>query len=143
MSSDFQVLFIPHGQLHAVPFAALPLPEGEGFQVFIKRHVLAIAPSISVAGICAKRWWQLANEDSCDLTSACVIGNPSETLSHAEDEAVFVAGKTCAEPQVILGDEATPENVFTRLEKAQLVSHFFSTSYNRIDARHLYAPLTL
>ena len=134
--SDVQVLFIPHGVLHGVPFAALPLPEGESTQPFIKRHGLAVAPSISVAGICAKRWRQLADEGSYDLTTACVVGNPSETLSHAEDEAEFVAGKTCGQ-KVILADQATLDNVFARLPNAQLVSPLTAASYNCFGARHL------
>ena len=61
-----------------------------------------------------------------DTQAALVVGNPTDDLSHAEEEAREVAKMLGVEP--LIGEKATKEVVLSRFEQSGL-AHFATHAY--------------
>jgi CHAT domain-containing protein len=91
------VIFVPHGQLHHVPFHALY--DGAGY--LIDQFSVSYAPSASVYALCQKKE---ANREGCAL----VMGIRDELAPSIEDEAKAVSA-LLPDSQLLLGSEATED----------------------------------
>lgn len=91
-----QVLLVPHGPLHALPFAALSPDGGETF--LMERFAMTLLPSASVLPF-------LQAKRSADGGRMLALGNPDGSLPHAAAEARAVSHLYGGEP--LLGSAAT------------------------------------
>lgn len=76
-----QLIIIPHGVLHYLPFQALY----DGQQYLVERYAISSAPSTTVLGFNETR-------SSVGNGKALIVGNPTLDLRFAEKEAVDIAG---------------------------------------------------
>lgn len=87
VQSAGQLVIVPHGVLHYLPFAALQKPDST---YLIDDHALALAPSATVLGFCYRKGTailQEAREDSRILALGNPdVGNPRYDLPFAEKE---------------------------------------------------------
>jgi CHAT domain-containing protein len=125
-AGDMQVLFVLDGALHSVPFAALRPPHGmlgsdKQPLKFLLQHInMAVAPSITVAGLCGRRWKDLA-EQPCGEGTSCIVGDPNNDLEGARAEALLVAADYGGRKSALLGSCATQAVVIQRMRPAFLV----------------------
>ena len=103
------LLLIPHGPLHQVPFAALRDAEGRSL---IERHPLVFAPSATTLGF-------LGQKQTPWRGRALVLGDPDRTLPHAAAEARAVAAGLGVTPN--LGSEAKRELVLRQAGQVDLL----------------------
>ena len=75
-----ELIIVPHGVLHYIPFQAL----FDGRQYLIERFAISYSPSITVLKLTEGR-------DSIGNKKALVVGNPTLDLKFAEEEAVNVS----------------------------------------------------
>ena len=75
-----QLIIVPHGILHYVPFQALH----DGSRFLIEKYALSYAPSATVLGIAA-------GKPKAETAKALVIGNPTRDLAFAEKEAIRIS----------------------------------------------------
>ena len=129
-----EVLIIPHGDLLAVPWAAL-LDESraEQHRYLIQRHVVRVAPSLRVARAAARA---VASRSPAQQSRAVVVGNPvpntAGPLPFAEMEAREVAAMIKAQAGagaggseggvvVLMREEASTPQVLDVLQDADHV----------------------
>jgi CHAT domain-containing protein len=106
------LLVVPHGMLHAVPFHALMGPDGPVGH----RWTVTVAPSYAVAA-------QLqANPWAHRTGRALVIGVPDEAAPAVADEARSVAAALPG-AELLLGGSATSENLVAGLSRPVDVLH--------------------
>ena len=108
------VVFVPHGQLHHVPFHALY----DGEKYLIDQFSVSYAPSASVYAVCRRKQ---ANRDGCAL----VMGIGDELAPSIEDEAKAVRA-LLPNSQLLLGADATEEalrNIGSRCRSVHIATH--------------------
>jgi CHAT domain-containing protein len=121
-----QIILVPDGVLHAVPFAALlDVPAG---RYLVQDHVLSVAPSAT--------FYVEAREGDCSFLSrqaptVLAVGNPSfsrdlakdlPSLPESETEATRLANLFPGS-EILTGDRATPE-AFLVLARQHEMVHF-------------------
>jgi CHAT domain-containing protein len=114
------VIFVPHGQLHHVPFHALY----DGAAYLIDQFSVSYAPSASVYALCQRKE---ANREGCSL----VMGIRDELAPSIEEEARAVSA-LLPQSQLLLGTEAT-ENVLHNLGPRCRSLHIATHGYFRQD----------
>lgn len=114
------VILVPHGVLHYLPFAALWNRETE--QYLVEEYALTYAPSASVLKFILDK-----RNDNHDRLLA--LGNPDGTLSEAEREVQAIAQLHDTQPQI--GDNAT-ESYFR--------AHASTQDYLHLAAHGVYDP---
>lgn len=93
-----QLVVVPHGELHALPFHALPLDAG-----WLSEHFdVAYAPSATVQGYCARRGARASGP-------ASVLAVPDALAPEIEGEARAVAEALGTDTRLAIGAEATWE----------------------------------
>ena len=105
-----RLLIVPHGSLHALPFAAL----NDGTHYLIERYELQTAPSVSIA--CTRR-----ESTECAASTCAVIGvadDAAPLITHEVDSVSSTLG--CA---ALTGSAATRHAVRTAVHNARVV-HF-------------------
>lgn len=122
------VVVVPHRDLFAVPFAALPDATGAPWVI---KHSFATASSIELYGLAAKRRGESAPPD---LTKILVVGNPSmpsyryrpdrpasplDPLPGSEKEAKAIAAMLGIQP--LVGEAATESAVRQRIVHAPII----------------------
>lgn len=87
VQSAGQLVIVPHGVLHYLPFAALQKPDST---YLIDDHALALAPSATVFGFCYRKGQTILDEAREDLRILALgnpdVGNPRYDLPFAEKE---------------------------------------------------------
>ncbi|KGN36355.1 CHAT domain-containing protein [Knoellia subterranea] len=134
---DFRTLFIvPHGILHAVPFAALRTPEG---RCLVEDVATVVVPSVSV--------WEVLREREATAPRRFVgFANPSvtdyEPLPQAELEVAEVRSLLSQlEASVLVGDEAS-ESALRRWSPGADVVHLATHGeFPEADAMNLHRVL--
>ena len=114
------LVFVPHGQLHHVPFHALY----DGQSYLIDQFSISYAPSASVYAVCKNKE---INRDG----SALVMGVGDELAPSIEDEARAVSA-LLPDSQLLLGAEATEEALRTLGPRCRCL-HIATHGYFRQD----------
>lgn len=141
---DEQVIFIPHGELFRVPFAALKDKDGK---YLIEKHTLRTSYSIQIL----KQIRQQAQKKSFTTTTeALVVGNPImpkvafnlnspaeqiDSLPATEKEAKAVAQLLGTNP--LIGKQATESTVVNKISDAKLIHLATHGFLNVRKVRHL------
>ena len=94
-----QVVVVPHGALHDLPFAALH----DGRSWLVERHVLSHAPSAALWTAAQSR----PSRREAQPRRAVVVGVAGDDLHHVTTELQAVAGTLGPGATVLRGDEAT------------------------------------
>ena len=140
-----RVVFVPHGALFLVPFAAL---QDTDETYLIDKHTILTAPAIQVL--------QLAGNRVADTSGgeALVVGNPTmpsiqenpadppiplRPLPGAETEAKAIAQMLGTEP--LLGNAATEPTVVERMQTASIIH--LATHGLLDDTRGIYSSIAL
>lgn len=121
MAPDAEVLIIPHGPLHAVPFHALMGPDGPAG----RRRTISLAPSYAVAGRLKETSWTGAHG------SSLVLGVPDEAAPAVDREARFVAGALPG-GDLLLGQEATVDGLIEGTQRQRDVLHLACHGLHRV-----------
>jgi CHAT domain-containing protein len=104
LATTQNVIVVPHGALHYVPFSALWfVPAGDDApprEYLQTRFIQAVAPSASYLAFLSQ-----VTDDSAEYSDPVVLGNPTGDLDGAEREAVKVAATLGATP--LIGSAAT------------------------------------
>jgi CHAT domain-containing protein/Tfp pilus assembly protein PilF len=103
------LLIVPHGALHSLPFAALL--DGKG-RPLVERFSLTLLPSASVLPF-------LRTKRSPNEGRLLALGDPDGSLSHARDEVRAVAALYGTEP--LLGVKATESSVRARSREIDIL----------------------
>ena len=103
------LVFVPHGQLYALPFQALC----DGERYLIDRFSISYSPSASIYRMCQRR--PSPNKD-CSL----VLGVPDQRAPFIRDEISAVSA-TMKSPEVFLGEQVTEEVLRDKGPKAHLI----------------------
>ena len=126
------LVIVPHGVLHYLPFAALW--DGEKERYLLEEYALTYAPSASALKfILAKR--------SPDQERLLAMGNPDGSLPSAEAEAEAVAKLYGTAP--LLAEEAVESQVYTQagqVDVLHLAAHGEYNAYNPLYTRIELAP---
>lgn len=103
------LIIVPHGVLHAVPFAALY----DGEQYLLDRAELSLSPSAAVYALCRKRIRH-------DQGSLVAFGVPIENIPQAilEVEQISQIAQT---PHKFVGEAATLQNFFEAAPQAEVL----------------------
>jgi CHAT domain-containing protein len=105
-----QLLIVPHGVAHALPFQSLPF---DGVPLGLQRP-LSYLPSASVLQ------WRPTGDPGPRPERILLVGNPTLGLPAAREEATAIAAQF-AEPVVLLEDQATEAAVRAHIGDAPLV----------------------
>ena len=105
-----QLLIVPHGAAHVLPFQALPF---DGAPLGLQR-TLSYLPSASVLQ------WRPTGDPSPPPERILVVGNPTLDLPAAREEAIVIAA-LFADPALLLEDQASEAAVRARIADAPLV----------------------
>lgn len=103
------VIIVPHGVLHAVPFAALY----DGEQYLLDRAELSLSPSAAVYALCRKRIRH-------DPGSLVAFGVPIENIPQATLEVEQIS-QIAQTPYKFVGEAATLQNFFTAAPQAEVL----------------------
>jgi CHAT domain-containing protein len=114
------IVFVPHGQLHHVPFHALH----DGTSYLIDQFSISYAPSASVYAVCQ-------NKDAHREGCALVIGIRVDMAPSIEDEAKTVSS-LLPNSKLLLGAEAT-EDALRKLGPGCRSLHIATHGYFRQD----------
>jgi tetratricopeptide (TPR) repeat protein len=112
-----QVVIVPHGFLHYVPFHAL----FDGRDYLIDHHEISYAPSAHAFRLCRQRHRTAA----ADLTSALIVGAPYEGLPHIAEEVAAIRS-LIPNAELLVGENANLEQFKRRAERCRylhLASH--------------------
>ncbi|HEX4961415.1 MAG TPA: CHAT domain-containing protein [Thermoanaerobaculia bacterium] len=123
------LLIVPHGALHLLPFAALR--DGAGHPL-VESHTLAFLPSASVLPFILAKRRPVAGP-------MLVLGDPDGSLSHAAAEARAVAQLFGTEP--LLGPRATKTALRERASQAGILHIAAHTSLD--SGRPLFSRVNL
>ncbi len=125
---DSHLIFIPHGELFIIPFAALQDQQGT---YLIEKHTILIAPSIQVLDLTYQHKKRL--HQGVGLNTV-VIGNPQmpsistrpgekpkplDALPGTEREALAIA--QMLKTEAIIGDRATEDAVIHKMPQARII----------------------
>ncbi len=103
------LIIVPHGVLHAVPFAALY----DGEQYLLDRAELSLAPSAAVYALCRKRTRPEAG-------SLVAFGVPIENIPQAIQEVEQIS-QIAQAPHKFVGEAATLQNFFAVAPQAEVL----------------------
>jgi CHAT domain-containing protein len=139
---ESSVIFIPHGGLFALPFAALQDTSGE---YLITKHTVSVAPAIEVLDLARKQHQRLLNNSRNPLVAGIprqplVIGNPLNNLSQAELEAKEVAALLQTRP--LLKEEATKSAILSKIRQASILHFATHGEFKNVDALQSYILFT-
>jgi CHAT domain-containing protein len=122
-----QVVFVPHGQLFLVPFAALQDATG---QYLIEKHTLRTAPSIQTLQLTREKRQRLKNQSG----EALIVGNPTMPSLAIRDGEVsrqlspLLGAKQEAEniadlfhTPIFTGAQATKAAVLNKIDQARVI----------------------
>lgn len=109
---DDLICLIPHGLLHDLPLHTL---KAESNQYFIERNPIFYSLSISIFQLSFQK------EYTQNTDKVFVFGNPTNDLSFAENEAVYIAQKL--KTTALIGSEATKKS-FIQLYPYAHILHF-------------------
>ncbi|MFZ2617783.1 MAG: tetratricopeptide repeat protein [Anaerolineae bacterium] len=126
------LIIVPHGALHYLPFAALW--DARNQRYLVQDYALTYAPSASALKFILEK----RNPDQGRLLA---LGNPDGTLPNAESEAKAVAALYAATP--LLGPRATESQVRAQagqLDILHLAAHGDYNSYNSLFSHIKLAP---
>ncbi|MGC1377858.1 MAG: CHAT domain-containing protein [Anaerolineales bacterium] len=101
LSGFDNLIIIPHGPLHALPFQALRVNN----QYLIEKYAISYAPSAAVLKFC----WDKPVLSGVSLPfdgKALLVGVPDERAAHVSDEIQALAG-LLEDADVLLGEQAT------------------------------------
>jgi CHAT domain-containing protein len=111
-----RVIFIPHGQLFFVPFAALQDSEN---RYLISKHTILTAPSIQVLQLTRQQRQRVSGS----AQDVLVVGNPMPnkigSLPEAENEAKEIAH--ILNTKAITGNQATKAAIVQQMPKARII----------------------
>ncbi len=125
---ESHIIFIPHGELFLIPFAALQDQQGT---YLIEKHTILIAPSIQVLDLTYQHQKHL--HQGVGLNTV-VIGNPTmpsistkpgeepkplEALPGTEREALTIA--QMLKTKAMIGDHATEDAVVQHMQEARII----------------------
>lgn len=120
-----QIIIVPHGPLHYIPFQALY----DGNRYLIERYALSYAPSATVLNFTEQK-------QSSGNRKALIIGNPTADLAFAENEALNIAG-LIPESLLLLGEKGTEtavKNQASNYEIIHLATHGFYDESNPLNS---------
>ena len=126
------LVIVPHGVLHYLPFAALWNTGGNRY--LVQDYALTYAPSASALEFILEK----RNPDQGRLLA---LGNPDGTLPNAESEAKAVAALYAATP--LLGPQATESQVRAQagqLDILHLAAHGIYNSHNPLFSHIKLVP---
>lgn len=116
-----QLVIVPHGPLHRLPFQAL----FDGKQYLIDRFAVSYAPSATIQRLCGKR---PSNKDG----PAIVMGVPDAAAPLIGDEAVAVA-EILPNSRLAMGEQATVALLQQEGPQSRLI-HIATHGYYRHDS---------
>lgn len=128
---DDQLLIVPHGPLHTLPFQVLPLQDGSLLGL---RHNISYLPSATVSLF-------LPPVHSLSEARVLAIGNPTGDLAAAATEALFVAQQFEGQSVALIEQEATAVAVSEQLLGANLLH--FATHGHLSESAPLQSALLL
>ncbi|MFY1110231.1 MAG: CHAT domain-containing protein [Methanosarcinaceae archaeon] len=102
-----ELIIIPHGILHYLPFNALH----DGKKWFIEKYEIRFLQNASILELLAKK--------KVNSQKALVVGNPTSNLEYAESEALSIAEKL--NTKALIRDEATKTSVLEELGKKGII----------------------
>jgi CHAT domain-containing protein len=126
-----EVIVVPHGFLHYVPFHALP----DGRQYLMDRHEVSYCPSASAYKLCVDKS-RTQRRDGRVL----IVGVPDEAAPFVRKEVALVES-LWGDADVLLAEEATLEAVKHRAPQCRLL-HLASHGVFRRD-NPMFSALTL
>lgn len=109
LSTWKHLVFVPHGQLYAVPFHAL----FDGERYLIDRFSISYSPSASIYRLCQKR-------PSSVAAASLILGIPDERAPFIRDEIAAVSS-TMRSPEVFLERQATEEVLREKGRNSRLI----------------------
>lgn len=115
------LVIVPHGLLHRLPFQAL----FDGKEYLIDRFTICYAPSATIHTLCGKRH---VNQTG----SALVMGVPDAAAPLIQNEAVEVA-KILSDAELLLGEKATVAALQTIGPRCRFI-HIATHGYYRQDS---------
>jgi CHAT domain-containing protein/Tfp pilus assembly protein PilF len=126
------LVIVPHGVLHYLPFAALWDAEAEHY--LVEDYAVTYAPSASVLQY-------ILDKRNADDGRLLAMGNPDGSLPYAAAEAEGVAELYDSAP--LLGPEATESQVYAQageVDLLHLAAHGVYNPYNALYSRIELAP---
>ena len=109
LAGSSQILIVPHGALHGLPFHALPI----NGRPLMESHAISYVPSLTMLAALADRPRQ---------ARPLIVGVADEFAPQMEDEARDVAGTfASSQPTLLLGTAALAERVLSAAAEASLV----------------------
>jgi CHAT domain-containing protein len=121
LPQDKDVVFVPHGVLNLVPFAALKNPAGEPL---IKTHAMSVSPSVRTFAALATR------AAAPTSASTLIVGNPDilpqfelEPLPGCDTEAKALADAIGGDALLLQGPEARMQRVVQEMQNVSMM-HF-------------------
>ncbi|MDQ4076498.1 MAG: CHAT domain-containing protein [Chloroflexota bacterium] len=121
---DSNVVIVPHGVLHQVPFHALY----DGREYLIDRWEISYAPSATVFALCQQR-------RRYDMSRGLVVGVPDELIPAVATETRLVSqqlGESGVHTQQLVGERATPVALRSATTRCDLL-HFACHGLFRAD----------
>ncbi|MGI8962061.1 MAG: CHAT domain-containing protein [Bryobacteraceae bacterium] len=115
------VLIVPYGPLHSLPFHAL----FDGEQYLIDRFTVTYAPSASIYALCQR-------EPDNGVGPSLILGVDDAKTPFIRQEAQAVA-EVVPEPEVLLGSDATERALREKGRRSRLI-HIASHGYFRKDS---------
>lgn len=113
------IIFVPHGVLHYLPFAALQDEEGS---YLIERYSLSLVPSATVLGYCREKERYRKDKKKVLALSNPDLGNARYDLPFAEKEVISLQ-RTFDEVSTFFGGEVT-ERVVRNMAGSYDMIHF-------------------
>lgn len=104
------LIIIPHGLLHYVPFHAL----FDGSNYLLETKTISYAPSATIL------YRMITQTDNRGLGSPLIIGLADESIPFAQNEAESIA-HLFEDARLYLGEQATIENMFAQLPQSGLL----------------------
>ncbi|MEM7534830.1 MAG: CHAT domain-containing protein, partial [Chloroflexota bacterium] len=118
------LIIIPHGSLHYLPFAALWNEEDEHY--LIEEYNIVYAPSASVLHLMQEK-----SADNINHGQLLAMGNADRSLQSAEQEVAMVADLFDAD--VLTRTQATESQFYTQAPKADIIHLAVHGDYNPIN----------
>jgi len=116
------LIIVPHGVLHLLPFAALR--DAEHGRYLLADYTVTYTPSASLLRF-------LAAKQTSNAGRALVVGDPDGSLPQAADEAARIARRLGQEP--LLGKAATESRIYADAGKIDLLHLAAHAAYDAAD----------
>ncbi len=127
-----ELIIVPHGPLHLVPFAALRI----GGRYLVERCAVTIAPSASVHCILEAK-----GRSRGLLERLLFVHDPSNTLAHVDEEEEAVREAAGIETRSLSGTEADPARVLAEAADADIVHFACHGEYRASCPEHSYLEM--